>query len=103
VDILFGGDTAAWTAAVIGGQQRAAELGEAYSFVECLAAAEAQQQDQPQQQAMQQQAQQQRQTEACNRAFNDFDAARKTTDDATAVAYYQSGLAIRPSDDVAHY
>lgn len=51
----------------------------------------------------QQQAQQQRQNEACNRAFNDFDAARKTTDDATAIAYYQAGLAICPSDDVAHY
>ncbi len=51
----------------------------------------------------QQQAQQQQQTEACNRAFNDFDAARKTTDDATAIAYYQAGLAICPSDDVAHY
>ena len=51
----------------------------------------------------QQQAQQQQQTEACNRAFNDFDAARKATDDATAIAYYQAGLAICPSDDVAHY
>ena len=39
VDAL-GGDTEAWTAAVIGWQQRAAELGEAYSFVECLAAAD---------------------------------------------------------------
>ena len=51
----------------------------------------------------QQQAQQQQQNEACNRAFNDFDAARKATDDATAIAYYQAGLAICPSDDVAHY
>ena len=51
----------------------------------------------------QQQTRQQQQTEACNRAFNDFDAARKTTDDATAIAYYQAGLAICPSDDVAHY
>ena len=51
----------------------------------------------------QQHAQQQQQNEACNRAFNDFDAARKTTDDATAIAYYQSGLTICPSDDVAHY
>lgn len=51
----------------------------------------------------QQQAQQQQQNEACNRAFNDFDAARKATDDATAIAYYQTGLAICPSDDVAHY
>ncbi|MDE0023929.1 MAG: M3 family oligoendopeptidase [Spirochaetaceae bacterium] len=39
VDAL-GGETEAWTAAVIGWQQRAAELGEAYSFVECLAAAD---------------------------------------------------------------
>ena len=51
----------------------------------------------------QQHAQQQQQNEACNRAFNDFDAARKATDDATAIAYYQSGLTICPSDDVAHY
>jgi len=51
----------------------------------------------------QQQAQQQQQTEACNQAFNDFDAARKATDDATAIAYYQAGLALCPSDDVAHY
>jgi tetratricopeptide (TPR) repeat protein len=50
-----------------------------------------------------QQAQQQQQNEACNRAFNDFDAARTATDDATAIAYYQAGLAICPSDDVAHY
>ena len=51
----------------------------------------------------QQQAQQQQQNEACNQAFNDFDAARKATDDATAIAYYQAGLAICPNDDVAHY
>ena len=51
----------------------------------------------------QQHAQQQQQNEACNRAFNDFDAARKATDEATAIAYYQAGLAICPSDDVAHY
>ena len=51
----------------------------------------------------QQHARQQQQTEACNRAFSDFDAARKATDDATAIAYYQAGLAICPSDDVAHY
>ena len=51
----------------------------------------------------QQQAQQQQQNEACNRAFSDFDAARKATDDATAIAYYQAGLTICPSDDVAHY
>ncbi len=50
-----------------------------------------------------QQAQQQQQTEACNRAFNDFDAARKATDDATAIASYQAGLALCPNDDVAHY
>lgn len=50
-----------------------------------------------------QQAQQQQQSEACNRAFNDFDAARKVTDDTTAIAYYQAGLALCPSDDVAHY
>ncbi len=53
--------------------------------------------------ALQQQAQQQQLNEACNRAFHDFDAARKATDDATAIAYYQAGLAICPSDDVAHY
>ena len=51
----------------------------------------------------QQHAQQQQQNEACNRAFSDFDAARKATDNATAIAYYQSGLAICPSDDVAQY
>ena len=39
VDAL-GGDTEAWTEAVEGWQRRAAELGEAYSFVECLAAAD---------------------------------------------------------------
>ncbi len=49
------------------------------------------------------QARQQQQHEACNRAFNDFDAARKATDDATAIASYQAGLAICPSDDVAYY
>ena len=36
----LGDDTDAWTEAVRGWQQRAAELGEAYSFVECLAAAD---------------------------------------------------------------
>ncbi len=51
----------------------------------------------------QQRTQQQQQTEACNRAFSDFDSARKATDDAAAVAYYKAGLAICPSDDVAHY
>ena len=39
VDAL-GGETEAWTEAVEGWQRRAAELGEAYSFVECLAAAD---------------------------------------------------------------
>ncbi len=39
VDAL-GGDTEAWTEAVNGWQRCAAELGEAYSFVECLAAAD---------------------------------------------------------------
>ncbi|MDE0229348.1 MAG: M3 family oligoendopeptidase [Spirochaetaceae bacterium] len=39
VDAL-GAETEAWTAAVDGWQRRAAELGEAYSFVECLAAAD---------------------------------------------------------------
>ena len=39
VDAL-GGETEAWTDAVDGWQRRAAELGEAYSFVECLAAAD---------------------------------------------------------------
>ena len=65
--------------------------------------AEAEQLRQETEALQQQQAQQQQQDEACNRAFNDFDAARKATDDATAVAYYQAGLAICPSDDVAHY
>ncbi len=51
----------------------------------------------------QQRSRQQQQNEACNRAFNDFDSARKATDDTAAVAYYKAGLAICPSDDVAHY
>jgi tetratricopeptide (TPR) repeat protein len=40
---------------------------------------------------------------ACNRAFNDFDAARKAADDTDAAAYYKAGLGICPDDDVAHY
>ena len=51
----------------------------------------------------QQRVQQQSQNEACNRAFNDFDSARKATDDAAAAAHYKAGLEICPSDDVAHY
>ena len=51
----------------------------------------------------QQSAQQQQQNTACNRAFNDFDAARKAANDTNAAAYYKAGLEICPSDDVAHY
>ena len=65
--------------------------------------AEAEQLRQETEALQKQRARQQQQTDACNRAFNDFDAARKAADDTTAVAYYQAGLAICPSDDVAHY
>lgn len=51
----------------------------------------------------QQGTQQVQQNTACNRAFNDFDAARKATDDTDAAAYYKAGLGICPDDDVAHY
>jgi Flp pilus assembly protein TadD len=39
---------------------------------------------------------------ACNRAFASFASARKAPDDATAITYYREGLALCPSDDVAH-
>ena len=51
----------------------------------------------------QQRTQQQSQDEACNRAFNDFDSARKAANDSDAATYYKAGLDICPSDDVAHY
>jgi len=51
----------------------------------------------------QQGAQQQQQNTACNRAFNDFDSARKVDNDTDAVTYYKAGLGICPDDDVAHY
>ncbi len=51
----------------------------------------------------QQTTQQAQQNTACNRAFSDFDAARKATDDTDAAAYYKAGLGICPDDDVAHY
>ena len=51
----------------------------------------------------QQGAQQQQQNTACNRAFNDFDSARKAANDTDAAAYYKGGLGICPDDDVAHY
>ena len=65
--------------------------------------AEAEQLRQETEALQQQRIQQQQQNEACNRAFNDFDSARKATDDSAAVAHYTAGLAICPSDDVAHY
>ena len=40
--------------------------------------------------------------EACNRAFRSFSAARKATREEEAVDLYQEGLALCPSDDVAH-
>mgnify|MGYP003395155322 FL=1 len=39
---------------------------------------------------------------ACNRAFSLFAAARKASDDATAITHYREGLDHCPSDDVAH-
>ena len=38
----------------------------------------------------------------CNRAFTSFEAARKAPDDAAAITSYREGLALCPSDDVAH-
>jgi tetratricopeptide (TPR) repeat protein len=53
--------------------------------------------------ALQQQRQKEAQErEACNRAFYAFDAARKAADNQEAIARYQDGLALCPSDDVAH-
>jgi Flp pilus assembly protein TadD len=43
-----------------------------------------------------------REREACNRAFSAFAAARKASDDATAITHYREGLTQCPSDDVAH-
>lgn len=39
---------------------------------------------------------------ACNQAFSSFDAARKATNDDEAIARYREGLALCPSDEVAH-
>ncbi|MGH7961922.1 MAG: tetratricopeptide repeat protein [Candidatus Binatia bacterium] len=53
--------------------------------------------------AIRQQGQQEAQErEACNKAFHAFDAARKATDDAEAIARYRDGLQLCASDDVAH-
>jgi Flp pilus assembly protein TadD len=43
-----------------------------------------------------------RQRADCNKAFASFAAARKAPDDAAAIASYREGLALCPSDDVAH-
>lgn len=43
-----------------------------------------------------------RERAACNRAFASFAAARKAPDDAAAITSYREGLALCPSDDVAH-
>jgi tetratricopeptide (TPR) repeat protein len=53
--------------------------------------------------ALQQQRQKEEQEHAaCNRAFYAFDAARKAIDGQEVIARYQEGLALCPSDDVAH-
>lgn len=45
----------------------------------------------------------QRRLEACNRAFDEFDAGRKAEDPNAALAHYRAGLRTCPSDDVAHF
>ena len=53
--------------------------------------------------ALQQQRQKEEQErEACNRAFRFFSAARKAIEGMEAVDLYREGLALCPSDDVAH-
>ncbi|HEV8715299.1 MAG TPA: tetratricopeptide repeat protein [Candidatus Binatia bacterium] len=53
--------------------------------------------------ALQQQRQkEEKEREACNRAFRSFSAARKATRNEEAVDLYREGLALCPSDDVAH-
>jgi Flp pilus assembly protein TadD len=53
--------------------------------------------------ALRQQSQQQdKEREACNQAFVSFDAGRKAGDGENAISRYQEGLALCPSDDVAH-
>src|SRR5262249_8911808 len=50
----------------------------------------------------QQRAKEEKERQACNQAFPAFDAARKATNDETAIAHYREGLSLCPSDDVAH-
>jgi Flp pilus assembly protein TadD len=53
--------------------------------------------------ALQQQgAKEEKERQACNQAFPAFAAARKATNDETAIAHYREGLSLCPSDDVAH-
>jgi tetratricopeptide (TPR) repeat protein len=40
--------------------------------------------------------------EACNRAFREYEAGRKTKDPQEAIARYRQGLDLCPDDDVAH-
>jgi tetratricopeptide (TPR) repeat protein len=43
----------------------------------------------------------QQEQEACNRAFYEYEAARKTKDPQEAIARYRQGLQLCPDDDVA--
>ncbi len=53
--------------------------------------------------ALKQQAQQaEEEREDCNTAFYTFEEARKDTEGETAIAKYKEGLALCPTDDVAH-
>ncbi len=53
--------------------------------------------------ALKQQARQaEQEREACNTAFYTFEEARKAPEGETAIAKYQAGLALCPTDDVAH-
>ena len=50
----------------------------------------------------QQQGKEEKERQACNQAFSAFAAARKATNNETAIARYKEGLSLCPSDDVAH-
>jgi tetratricopeptide (TPR) repeat protein len=50
----------------------------------------------------QQRVKEEQERDACNRAFYAFDKARKAANNEDAVARYQEGLSLCPSDDVAH-
>ena len=50
----------------------------------------------------QQRQKEQQEQEACNRAFYEYEAARRVEDPEEAIARYRQGLQLCPNDDVAH-